>query len=483
MSIRKQLFCTVVTLLVTADQANAQTIGKPMVIKSTPEFLKLYNGGVDDMRNKDNDAAILKFKAAIDVDPKIAPAHLNYGLLLMYSGKYNEAQTELLKAKSLDPKMPAVYGNLGAIYQTLGNDDAAVENFKKYLEMDPNNPSAARIQSVIGMLQGDLDRRKLNRMPNGPDDYIGDATEAGVTRWPENRMPIKISIKPGNSVPGYRDAFEEILKQSFTDWVDASQGKVRIQYVDNPIGADIVCGWTDNPREMISSAEGGHAMVGMDKQGVTGCTLTLLTVRPDTQGKLTDNFARRIALHEVGHALGILAHSPNPDDIMFNTVLPADIPCGLSSKDKNTLVALYSLDADVVAKHPPQIAKMISGDNNSIVVRSTKLNLEGNDAMEKKDYLLAAKLFDEARRVDPGNDVVIGNLGVAYGNYAAIQMNSGNNSEADQYFKRSLPLLEKCSSKTSCLIILKNYRMFLKRINRMAEADSINSKITALGGE
>jgi len=480
MSMTKPILCAVTGLLLAAHSANAQ---KPIVIKSSPEFLRLYNEGVDDMRAKDNANAMSKFKAAIEIDPNIAPAHLNYGVLLMFDGKYTDAEAELLKAKSLDPTMPAVYGNLGNVYQSLGKDENAVENYKKYLQMDPKLPNASKIQSIIVMLDQDLARRKLNRMPNGPDDYIGDATEGGVTRWPANRLPIKICIKPGNSVPGYRDSFEQVLRQSFQDWLDASQGKISFQYVDSPIGADIVCSWTDNPKEMISSAEGGHAMVGMDSRGVTGVTLTLLTVRPDNQLSLSDNFARRIALHEIGHSLGLLAHSPNPDDIMFNTILPADLPCALSEKDKNTLVALYSLDQSVVAKHPPQISKMISGDSNSIVVRSTRLNLEGNDAMEKKDYLLAAKLFDEARQVDPANDVVIGNLGIAYGNVAAIKMNAGNNAEAEQYFKRSMPLLEKCSSKESCLIVLKNYRMFLKRTNQMAEAESVNAKITALGGE
>jgi tetratricopeptide (TPR) repeat protein len=483
MSIRNYLFCAVTTLFVVANHANAQTIGKPTVVKSSPEFLRLYNGGVDDMRNKDNAAAILKFKAAIDVDPNIAAAHLNYGCLLMLEGKYTDSETELVKARSLDPSIAAVYGNLGSVYQTLGKDDLAVENFKKYLQMDPNNPSASRLQSIIVMLGQDLARRKLNRMPNGPDDYIGDATEAGITRWPENRLPVTIYIKPGNNVPGYRDSFEQILRQSFADWLDAAQGKINFQYLDSPAGAEIVCSWTNNPKEMISSAEGGHAMVGMDKHGVTGCTLTLLTIRPDNQGKLSDNFARRIALHEIGHAMGLLAHSPNPDDIMFNTVLPADIPCGLSQKDKNTIVALYSLSPDVIAQHPPQIAKMISGDSSSMVVRSTRMNLEGNEAMEKRDFLQAIKLFDEARKIDPENEVVVGNLGIAYGNFATVQMNAGNFSEADQNFKRCLPLLEKCSSRESCRIVLKNYQLFLRKTNHLTEADSLNAKITALGGE
>jgi predicted Zn-dependent protease len=45
-------------------------------------------------------------------------------------------------------------------------------------------------------------------------------------------------------------------------------------------------------------------------------------------------------LHEIGHALGVMAHSANRHDIMFPFVNEAD---SLSARDINTILSLYAL--------------------------------------------------------------------------------------------------------------------------------------------
>src|SRR5262249_18687170 len=155
-------------------------------------------------------------------------------------------------------------------------------------------------------------RTSANSVKNGPDDYIGDATRNGILRWPASRMPIKTYIKPGNDVPGYRPDFENIFRECMQEWLESSHGKVKVQYVGNPGEAQMTVSWTNNPKEMISSAEGGHAMVSPDDQGISKTHIYLLTIKPDDGTTLTNNQARRVDLHEIGHAFGIFGHSHNP---------------------------------------------------------------------------------------------------------------------------------------------------------------------------
>jgi Tfp pilus assembly protein PilF len=55
----------------------------------------------------DLDAAIVKFRAAIQSVADYAPAHFELAIALQQSGKKNEATAEFQKAASLDPKLVA----------------------------------------------------------------------------------------------------------------------------------------------------------------------------------------------------------------------------------------------------------------------------------------------------------------------------------------------------------------------------------------
>ena len=46
-------------------------------------------------------------------------------------------------------------------------------------------------------------------------------------------------------------------------------------------------------------------------------------------------------LHEMGHALGLGGHSPDPDDIMYASIRHGGTE-GLSERDRNTLTVLYA---------------------------------------------------------------------------------------------------------------------------------------------
>jgi predicted Zn-dependent protease len=53
---------------------------------------------------------------------------------------------------------------------------------------------------------------------------------------------------------------------------------------------------------------------------------------------------RNIIAHELGHALGLLGHSPNNNDMMFNIT---DEYSRISERDLNTLNKLYQKKTDI----------------------------------------------------------------------------------------------------------------------------------------
>ncbi|MBS2000150.1 MAG: tetratricopeptide repeat protein [Cyanobacteria bacterium SZAS LIN-5] len=447
------------------------------------QAIQLYNDGVALVQAHDLQNAESKFRDAISISPKFADAHSNLGTVLVQQGKYDDAMAELQKATQLKPTSPPAWGTLATCYQSLGRTEDAIAAFKTFLQLSPDAPEAAQVRSGIAMLENELKRTGgAKAVAQNPNDYFEDATQNGIARWPQSRLPITVSIKPDPNVPGFRQEYVDVLKQAFTDWEEASQGAIKFQFTDDP-SAKIVCTWTDDTKQMISSAEGGHAVVVPDSKGILKVNIILLSVPPLGTQKLSANYARRIDLHEIGHGLGILGHSKTPGDIMFSTVMPADTVPQLSNRDKATLAKIYSASAEMLSSHPLNMNKMMmSGDPNSNVNQLLRLNAEAADAMKQGKIALSVQKLEAAQKLDPNSEIVNHNLGSAYANSGMMAAAVHNWSSAEAYFLRAIPLLNKDADKTNLVQVLKAYSTVLKLSGRPADAAKIDGKLKSLPG-
>lgn len=445
--------------------------------------IQAYNDGVQLLKDHDLTNAEAKFREAISISPKFADAHSNLGTTLVQQGKSDEAMAELQTATELKPTSAPAWGTLATCYQSLGRTEDAIKAFKMFLQLSPNAPEATQVRSGVAMLENELQRTGGSKaVAQNPNDYFDDATQNGISRWPQSRQPITISIKPDASVPGFRPEYVDVLKQAFSDWADASQGAIKFQFTDDP-AAKIVCTWTDDVKQMISSAEGGHAVVVPDSKGILKVNIILLSIPPVGTQKISNNYARRIDLHEIGHALGILGHSKTPNDIMFSTVMPADTVPQLSNRDKNTLAKIYSASAETVSSHPLNMSKMMmSGDPNSNVNQLLRLNTEAADAMKAGKIALSVQKLEAAQKLDPNSEIVNHNLGSAYANSGMMAAAVRNFPSAEAFFLRAIPLLNKDADKTNLISVLKSYSTILKMTGRQADSLKIDNKLKSLPG-
>lgn len=270
------------------------------------------------------EAAESKLRTAISLEPGLASAHCNLGLLLNKTGRPQEAIQHLELARRQAPEAAAPVVTLAASYQLCGDLAKAIGLYNEYIQRFPTAPDRAVIADIVSHLQKE-------------STHIERCGDNASSNFHWNKRLLKIYVHSADGVTGFRPGFNNLLQESFLSWSEA--GALSFEFVNDVQQADIECVWTDDVSKLSSVGEGGEAVLRHRGSVVTHARLTLLTNRPANQSKLSDREIKTLCLHEVGHALGLMNHSSRPDDVMYCTLTSAANP---SAHDFSSLQALYS---------------------------------------------------------------------------------------------------------------------------------------------
>lgn len=189
---------------------------------------------------------------------------------------------------------------------------------------DPRLPSLALRQRIA---QGDAGTYI---------DEILASRDSALTRWPDRTTrPLRVFLSAGDTLDGWRPEFLPAVRDAFDTWV-ATGIPVRFTYVLDSASADVQVRFEARLPGNISgrtvwTRDAAHWML-------TGAVQ--LAIAHPSGGIVNGPQMRAIALHEVGHLLG-LDHTREPDHIMSPRVRVRD----LSLADRSTVRLLYSVPA------------------------------------------------------------------------------------------------------------------------------------------
>lgn len=148
------IICLMLLLPACAAGQPGSTAGEP---SQDFTWQEQYDLGVRYLSEGNYQEAILAFTAAIDIDPKQAPAYIGRGDAYVKSGETEEnltaAKTDYEKAIELDETSPEAYLGLADVYILQGNYEKALEILKKGLEQTGGHSVEEKLSEVENAIQ------------------------------------------------------------------------------------------------------------------------------------------------------------------------------------------------------------------------------------------------------------------------------------------------------------------------------------------
>ena len=190
---------------------------------------------------------------------------------------------------------------------------------------------------VVAVLVACTEPTPPARSPTYAFDYLGD-----VFVWPAERLPVRFFADPRGPMPALVARAIDLWERQFL------YAEFRGVLVADSNQADVIVLWADSVPADVPPDPGppvfacdGQTIFQFDTTGITLAGPVHAEVGIQVGFSFTaaqvSACVHRIAVHEIGHTIGLLSHSPFSGDIMW----ASDTAALPSNSDRRTVEVLY----------------------------------------------------------------------------------------------------------------------------------------------
>lgn len=159
-----------------ADRGGKVKLEDGTIVNVKLESVKRYNKAVQlHLSGKLNDA-IAAYKEALEVNPQLAEAHSNLGLIFNQQHNYAQALSEFRKALAINPKDAITYNGIGAALRAEHDLQGAIKNWQTAVSLDQKLATAHYNLGTAYEIEKDFDKALSSYREAVKNDYrLGEA--------------------------------------------------------------------------------------------------------------------------------------------------------------------------------------------------------------------------------------------------------------------------------------------------------------------